>query len=186
MKGFTDHLEAVQSYAEELVGYLNRVILEFFALPFPVVAAVQGAVTGGALGLVLASDVVLITPETTITPYYSTVGFSPDGGWTALLPAVIGPKRAAEILYCNRTISASQAVAWGLASRIVDRAALYDEALRVCRIIAEGHPGSQGRTRSLLRPPDLADRLAKEREHFVAQIGEPATQARMLEFLARM
>ncbi len=169
-----------------LVGLLNRVILALFDLPVPVVAAVQGPVTGGALGLVLASDVVLVTPEASFTPYYSRVGFSPDGGWTALLPSVIGAKRAAEVLYCNHTIRASQAVEWGLASRVVPQDRLQDEARQICQEIARGHPDSQRRTRRLLQPADLAAGLAEELENFVAQIRETQTQERMLDFLARM
>jgi enoyl-CoA hydratase/carnithine racemase len=184
--GFADHLANAETYAETLVGLLNRVILALVDLPVPVVIAIQGPVTGGAMGFVLAADVVLVSPGASFTPYYSAVGFSPDGGWTALLPQVIGPKRTAQVLYCNQTISPSQAVEWGLASRIVPSEELRTEARRVCREVAEGHPGSQRRTRALLRPPDVASQLIKEMEHFVAQIGAADTQERMQNFLNRM
>jgi len=186
LQGFADHLKTAQVYAATLVGLLNRVILAMFDLPVPIVTAVQGPVTGGALGFVLASDVVLVSPEASITPYYSAVGFSPDGGWTALLPLVIGRKRAAEVLYCNKTISPPQAVDWGMASRIVPKEELRTEALRIGQEIIAGHQGSQRRTRELLRPPDLASRLTKELEQFVAQLGAPDTQERMLHFLSVM
>ena len=116
---FHTHLDDLASYAGKLVGLLNRVILALVELPMPVVAAVHGIVTGGSLGLVLGCDVVLVAPEASFTPYYSVVGFSPDGGWTAMLPGIIGPQRSAEVLLRNLTISAQQAVNWGLASRLV-------------------------------------------------------------------
>ncbi len=186
LQGFADHLDRIQAYAAHLVGLLNRVILALLDLPAPMVAAVQGPVTGGSLGLVLAADIVLVSPEAAFTPYYSAVGFSPDGGWTALLPAVIGKRRAAEVLYCNHTIDARMAVNWGLASRLVPRGTLGEKALQVCRQISRGHPGSQIRTRALLRFDDLNTRLGSELDQFVAQIGEPDTQERMMSFLAGM
>ncbi|MGD2176725.1 MAG: enoyl-CoA hydratase/isomerase family protein, partial [Anaerolineae bacterium] len=117
--GFHAHMDDLgdcvdpAAYASKIVSLLNRVILALVELPVPVVAAVHGIVTGGSLGLVLGCDVVLVAPEAGFTPYYRVVGFSPDGGWTAMLPAIIGPKPAAEVLLRNLTIAAEQAVAWG-------------------------------------------------------------------------
>ncbi len=168
--GFAAHRDDLAAYADEIVGLLNRVILALVELPAPVVAAVHGIVTGGSLGLVLGCDVVLVAPEASLTPYYTVVGFGPDGGWTAMLPAVIGPKRAAEVLLGNRTIPAGQAVAWGLASRVVPADRLRDEALAVAQDLAAKKPGSVRHTKRLLARSDLAARLEAERVHFVEQI----------------
>jgi enoyl-CoA hydratase/carnithine racemase len=170
--GFHTHLDDLEAYADRIVGLLNRVILALVELSVPVVAAVHGIVTGGSLGLVLGGDVVLVAPEASFTPYYSVVGFSADGGWTAMLPAVIGPKRAAAVLRRNLTISAEQAVAWGLASRVVPAERIRQEALRVAQDIAAQEPGSVGRTKRLLglARGDLPARLEAERASFVEQI----------------
>jgi len=188
LHGFADHLGSISAYAEEIVGLLNRVILAMIALPVPIVAAVHRMVTGGSLGLVLASDIVLVTPETSFTPYYSVVGFSPDGGWTALLPEVIGNKRVAEILMTNSTISAEQAVAWGLANRIVSTGEIRSAALGIAQEIAAKQFGSLQRTKRLLamQPAELSDRLEAERLHFVEQIKTPEAQESMLSFLGKM
>jgi 2-(1,2-epoxy-1,2-dihydrophenyl)acetyl-CoA isomerase len=185
--GFRDHLDEVGTYAHEIVGLLNRVILAMVDLPVPLVAAVHGIVTGGSLGLVLGCDVVLVAPEASFAPYYSVVGFSPDGGWTAMLPAIIGPKRTAEVLMCNLTITAGQAVAWGLASRIVPAAHIRDDALRMARDIAALKPGSTRHAKRLLSPDSLhlAARLDAERDRFVQQIETDEAQAGILSFLAR-
>lgn len=185
VRGFYDHMNALETYANTLVGLLNQVILGLVKLPVPVVAAVQGIVTGGSLGLVLASDVVLVTPAASFTPYYGVVGFSPDGGWTALLPAIIGPKRAAEILMHNRTISAKQAVAWGLASRVVTIESIREEALKSAQDIAAKKAASLRHTKHLLSLTcgDLAKRLEAERSHFVRQINSEEARAGILAFL---
>jgi 2-(1,2-epoxy-1,2-dihydrophenyl)acetyl-CoA isomerase len=136
--------------------------------------------------LVLAADIVLVAHEASFTPYYSVVGFSPDGGWTAWMPEIIGPKRAAEILMTNATISAEQAVAWGFANHLTSREEIRAQALKIAQDIAAKQPGSIHQTKRLLRPSDLANRLEIERRHFVEQIKTQETQERMIAFLKKM
>jgi enoyl-CoA hydratase/carnithine racemase len=185
MAGFHAHLADLQTYGHEIVGLLNQVIVALVELPLPVVAAVHGIVTGGSLGLVLGCDVVLVAPQASFTPYYGVVGFGPDGGWTAMLPAIIGPKRAAEVLMGNLTISASQAVEWGLASRVVPAERIRDEAMRVAQKIAALKPGSMNHFKQLLRPVygDLTGHLEEERTHFVEQIGTGEARQGIITFL---
>ncbi len=183
--GFYDHLDGLEAYARNIVGLLNRVILALVELPMPAVAAVHGIVTGGSLGLVLACDVVLVAPQASFTPYYSVVGFSPDGGWTVFLPALVGSKRAAEVLMCNQTITAEQAVAWGLASRVVPTERIRSEALSVAHEIAAKRPGSLRHTKRLLNATygDLTTRLEAERTRFVEQIMTEEARQGIVAFL---
>jgi 2-(1,2-epoxy-1,2-dihydrophenyl)acetyl-CoA isomerase len=185
LRGFYVHLDDLASYARRIVGQLNQVILALIELPVPVVAAVHGMVTGGSLGLVLGCDVVLVAPGASFAPYYSVVGFSPDGGWTALLPGFVGHKRAAEILYRNGTMSAEQAVAWGLASRVVPADSIREEALRIATGIAAGKRGSIAAGKRLLQPAlgDVAARLEAERIRFVEQIGTEEARQGIVTFL---
>ena len=55
-------------YARRVVGTLNEVILQLLTLPVPTVTAVHGMVTGGSLGLVLASDIVVAGPRASFAP----------------------------------------------------------------------------------------------------------------------
>lgn len=191
--GFHAHLDDLAAYAGDIVGLLNRVIMALVELPVPVVAAVHGIVTGGSMGLVLGCDVVLVAPEASFTPYYSVVAFSPDGGWTAMLPAIIGSKRTAEVLLRNLTITAEQAVAWGLASRVVPAVRIRDEALAVAQEVAAKKPGSIGHTKRLLSLANgdpspgsgqgLAGRLEAERVRFIEQIGTEEARNGIVTFL---
>lgn len=185
--GFAAHLETLETYAGQIVGLLNQTILKLLELPLPVVAAVQGIVTGGSMGLVLACDLVLVAPEATFTPYYSVVGFSPDGGWTALLPAILGAKRTAAILMQNQSISAEEAVTWGLANRIVAGDQVQAQALGVAQDIARMKTGSIRHTKRLLwdEPSTVARRLEEERVHFVKQIVTPEARQGIAAFLER-
>ncbi len=186
--GFYEHLDTIQTYAREMVGLLNQVVLAMIDLPCPIVAAVQGPVSGGSLGLVLASDIVLIGPEASLTPYYGVVGFSPDGGWTAMLPDLIGPRRAAEILMLNQSITAREAVAWGIASRIVPGDKIRSEAIAAAQTISGMRPGAISRTKKLLIPgrEKLAERLESERRFFVEQIATEEAQEGLSFFLEEL
>jgi len=191
LKGFADHAGAGEpdhnlgEYADRLVGLLNRLILAMVDLPIPIVAAVQGMVTGGSIGLVLASDVVLVSENASFTPYYGIVGFSPDGGWTALLPEFIGLRRTSEILLANQTITPGQAVAWGLANHLVSAETIQEEARGIARKIASHQPGSLRAAKQNLRARlgDIEARLDMERERFVQTILMPQTRRSMMAFL---
>lgn len=175
----------LEAYAGRIVGLLNEVILSMMRSRLPIVAAVHGIVTGGSLGLVLASDVVLVTPEASFTPWYTAVGFSPDGGWSALLPAVIGPGRTRSVLLENSTITAAEAVSWGLATRLVPAKSVAEEAHRTALTIAGMRPrATASAKRQMGRDLDgVAAALESERRAFVAQIVTDEALAGMERFL---
>jgi 2-(1,2-epoxy-1,2-dihydrophenyl)acetyl-CoA isomerase len=170
LRAFHDHASDLAQYSNELVGLLNGVIVRLYDCRLPVVTVVDGQVTGGAMGFVLASDIVLVTDRASFTPYYVATGFAPDGGWTALLPDIIGRTRASSVQLLNQTISAEQALAWGVATAYADGAGLEQTVADICEQILGKKAGSIACTRRLLRPRDLESRLELERERFVRQI----------------
>jgi len=185
LRGFLEHAADITTYADYLVGLLNRAIVEIFDSPVPVVAVVDGPVTGGALGLVLAADVVLVSERASFAPYYTAVGFSPDGGWAALLPDVIGRSRAAAVQLLNQTVSAEQALDWGLATAFARSDDLEVAVGELSAAILAKEPGSIRCTRQLLRPPNLEARLDEERRQFVSRIASDEAIAGIRAFLER-
>ena len=173
------------AYAGHIVGLLNKVMLAMLSSRLPIVAAVHGMVTGGSLGLVLASDIVLVAPEASFTPWYTVVGFSPDGGWTAMLPAVIGRNRAASVLLENTTITAEEAAEWGLATRIVAADELSATAHGAASTIAEMRPLATASAKRLVQGDldRVAAALEDERTAFVAQILTDEARRGMEKFL---
>ncbi|MFG2087986.1 MULTISPECIES: enoyl-CoA hydratase/isomerase family protein [unclassified Spirillospora] len=174
--------KALAEYADEIVGLLNRAVLALLRLEVPTVAAVHGPVTGGSLGLVLAADIVLAGPEASFAPWYTVVGFGPDGGWTALLPERIGRARATAVQLLNETIDAPTAVAWGLAH------GLHDDVRRAARDTAAELTGRRAvAVAKRLLTPDLdtvAARLEAERRAFVRQVTTPEAREGMIAFLS--
>ncbi|MEO1252879.1 MAG: enoyl-CoA hydratase/isomerase family protein [Pseudomonadota bacterium] len=181
--------DALTDYADRTVSLLNSAILKLLAAPVPVIARLQGFVTGGAAGFVFAADTVAMADDAYIAPYYSVVGFAPDGGWTAILPDLIGSARACEIQFSNRKISADEAKALGIAMHVVPAARLDD---KIDEIVADLHrksSASLARTKRLIWSEQRLQRvkagLEMERRTFVEQITTRDARERMAAFLRR-
>ena len=185
LRGFLEHADDIVSYSEELVGLLNKVIIEIFDSRVPVIVAVDGQVTGGSLGLALAADIVLVTERASFRPYYVDVGFSPDGGWSVLLPDIIGRKRASAVQLLNQEVTADQALEWGMATAYADSAELEPALAELCSLLRSKQAGSVHNTRRLLRPAGLESRLDEEKRRFVKQIATDEALDGIRAFLGR-
>ncbi len=176
-----------RDYAARLVGDLNRAILALLDLPCPVLGRVQGPITGGALGLVLACDLVAVTPRSFLQPYYVDVGFSPDGGWCAMLPGRIGEAAAREIQLLNRRVNVDEMLRLGLAQAVAED---IDAVIGQWQATLLGKvPAAIARTKQQLLKPErrvaLAAALEAERQSFIDQIDSQETDAGMARFLAQ-
>ncbi len=98
----------------------RRVITLIEELEKPVVTATRGAIRSAGLGLFLASDVRIASSTATFTPPDLSCGLLPDWGLTAVLPQLIGPGRALDLLWSGRTLGAAEAGAIGLVDRIFE------------------------------------------------------------------
>ncbi|MCU1643036.1 MAG: enoyl-CoA hydratase [Nocardia sp.] len=111
-------------------------------LPFPVIAAIYGAASGGGMSLALAADIRLLAPKAKFNAAFVKVGLSVgelSNSWQ--LSRLIGPGRAAEIAYTGRLVGAEEAVRIGLANRIVAHDRLMDEAFALAGAISANSPG---------------------------------------------
>ena len=172
------------TYSRDLVGALNEVIIALMSLPCPIMANIHGPITGGSLGFLLASDLVVITPRTFIQPYYNEVGFSPDGGWTAILPDRIGAHKAKQVLLLNQRLVADDIMTLGLAEACDE-----DPATQMTRwreALDTKASGSNTATKHLVQTTNLkryASALEQERQLFVDRISMPETDQGMKQFL---
>ncbi|SBW22783.1 enoyl-CoA hydratase/isomerase [Candidatus Protofrankia californiensis] len=111
------------------------------SLPFPVIAAIHGAASGGGLALALAADIRLVAPTAKFNAPFVRLGLSiGDLGTSWQLTRLVGPGRAAEIAYTVRTVEAEEAVRIGLANRLVPSETLLEEALAMAKQIAGNSP----------------------------------------------
>lgn len=151
LKHFASRLDDLDQALGEIVPGYHDTLARLADLSVPVVAALQGPIAGGGLGLAFCADIVLVTPETRFVSGFSLLGLSGDGGGSWFLPRLVGPRRAAEMMMLNRPVTAEEAVELGLATRLVPAADLDTEATSIARQLAGGPTISLAHMRRLLR-----------------------------------
>ena len=104
--------------ARELITSLHDAIAAVHQAQFPVIAAVNGACLGAGFELALACDMRVAAASATFGLPEVRVGV-PSVIQAALLPPMIGPGRAAEMLLTGAPVTAAQALDWGLVNRVV-------------------------------------------------------------------
>lgn len=96
------------------------------ALPCLSIAALNGTLAGGAMGMVLACDLRIAVPGAKVFYPVMKLGFLPQPSDPPRMAALIGPARAKMILMAGQKIEAEEALGWGLIDRIVAPEALMD------------------------------------------------------------
>jgi 2-(1,2-epoxy-1,2-dihydrophenyl)acetyl-CoA isomerase len=134
----------------ELSGYLHLAVGRLLRLRAPLIVAVQGVAAGAGVSLAIAGDLVLAAESARFTTAYTKAGLVPDGGSTYMLPRVVGLRRAQELFYTNRMLSAAEAVEWGLITRAVPDAELAETARELALSVAAGPTWAFAETKRLL------------------------------------
>ena len=119
-------------------------------MPKPIVAKVRGAVAGASVGWVAAADFVLVSDTALFLVAHIALGTSPDGAVTWHLPRAIGLRKAKEMCLLGDRLSAEDAVACGLANRLVPDDRLDAETEALVQRLATGPTRAIGATRLLL------------------------------------
>jgi enoyl-CoA hydratase len=116
--------------AKALITSIHAAIASVHHAPFPVIAAVNGHCLGAGFELALACDVRVAASVAQFGLPEVRVGV-PSVIEAALLPAMIGPGRAAEMLLTGESVDAARAEAWGLVNRVVPADALATAAQEI-------------------------------------------------------
>jgi 2-(1,2-epoxy-1,2-dihydrophenyl)acetyl-CoA isomerase len=114
----------------------NPLVRRLRALPFPTVAAVNGAAAGAGCNIALACDIVIAGQSASFTQSFARVGLIPDSGGTWILPRLVGDARARALALIAQQLSAERAADWGMIWRCVDDKKLMHEARRTCEHFA--------------------------------------------------
>jgi enoyl-CoA hydratase/carnithine racemase len=106
----------------------------------PIIAAVNGAAVGWGMDLSLMADFRIASERARFGELFVKRGLVSDVGGLCRLPAIVGPQKAAELLFTGELIDAEGAVAIGLAMKSVPHDALIEEALVLAKKIAANPP----------------------------------------------
>ena len=134
-----------------------RAWLSIRRLEVPTIAAVNGAAIGAGLCLALACDIRYAAAGAKLGLPFNKLGMHAGMAGTWLLPNVVGPAHARDLLLTGRVVEADEALRLGLVSRVVDRDGFLDEVLETAAGIAATAPIASRLTKIALADGGHAD-----------------------------
>lgn len=134
----------------ELAASFHQAIMEIRRMKKPVIAAINGIAAGGGFSMALACDFRVMAQSAVLRQSYTSNGLSIDGGGTFTLPRMVGLARALEIVGLDQPISSEQALAWGLATKVVPEGQAMEEAIRLTLELRKVSLHSFGRCKELM------------------------------------
>ena len=110
------------------VRLLQKFTRAIAAIPKPTVAAITGFALGGGLELALCCDFRIVASNAKLGQPEIALGIIPGAGGTQRLPRLIGPSKAKELIFTGRPVRADEALAIGLADRVVEPGEVLEAA----------------------------------------------------------
>jgi 2-(1,2-epoxy-1,2-dihydrophenyl)acetyl-CoA isomerase len=137
LKWVSQQPEAAGSVFYRLAPEFHASITEIRRMEKPVVAGINGIAAGGGFSLALACDFRVMAQSAILRQAYTSSGLSIDGGGSFALPRLVGLGRAMEIMAFDQPISATQAIEWGLVTRVVADEAVLTESLAMLHALTK-------------------------------------------------
>lgn len=110
------------------------------SLPQPLLVGVKGFALGGGFELALAADIIIAAENAQFGLPEVHVGLIPGNGGTQLLPRLIGPNRAKELIFTGKRINAQEALSLGIVSKIVPTEQVEEEVRKLALAICANAP----------------------------------------------
>ena len=134
-----------------------RAWLSIRRLEVPTIAAVNGHAIGAGLCLAMACDIRYAAAGAKMGVPFTKLGMHPGMTATYLLPNIVGPAHARDLLLTGRIVEADAALRLGLVSRVLDPASFLDEVLTTAADVASTAPIPSKLTKVALRDGGHAD-----------------------------
>jgi 2-(1,2-epoxy-1,2-dihydrophenyl)acetyl-CoA isomerase len=150
VKDFVDNLGRIGAHIKELTTYLHGAVSRFCRSDKPVIMAINGIAAGGGFSFALSGDLVVAAESAKFTMAYSKIAATPDGSSSYFLPRLIGLRRAMELYFTNRVLTAREALEWGLVTRVVPDAELRPAVTAMAAELAQGPTKAYGAAKRLL------------------------------------
>jgi enoyl-CoA hydratase/carnithine racemase len=132
-------------------GITNRgqqAVYVWTEMPAPVIAAVHGHALGGGIQLALGADIRIVAPDAKLSVLEIRWGLVPDMTGTQMLPRLVGLDVAKELTLTGRTVSGTEAVQLGLATRLSNQP--REDAFALAAEIAGKSPDAVRGAKALL------------------------------------
>lgn len=164
VREFIEHASTLALYVKQLLVSLHSVTLSICRMSKPVIAKVGGVSAGAGMGLAMVCDLAVAAESARFTMAYTKIGLSPDAGSSYFLSRLVGLRRAMELTFTNRVLTADEAKAWGLVNQVVPDAELTTAVDALAHEMAIGPTLALGRAKRLLLMSDRAS-LETQLEH---------------------
>lgn len=151
-----------------LETHFNPLMERLFALPIPLITAVNGVAAGAGCSYALSGDIVIAARSAYFLQAFVNIGLVPDVGSTWLLPRLVGKARAQAMMMLGERIPAETAEAWGMIWKCVDDEQLMPTAREIAAKLAKGPTRSYALIRQGIRgcmDSSLTEGLMIERRH---------------------
>jgi enoyl-CoA hydratase len=177
-------LEHVKAHAKP--HFHSEVIQKVANLPQPVISAVQGHCSTGAMELALAADLIVAAESARFSDVYARWGLTPVWGLSLRLPHRIGTAKASEMMLTCRTYSGRQAEAMHLANFCFPDARFDEELAALCSdVLGNSWYANQVNKRALIEIDGLSLHDAHALEMFKNEGLAPDASQRVAKFLTR-
>ncbi|MFE6686698.1 enoyl-CoA hydratase/isomerase family protein [Streptomyces sp. NPDC057743] len=174
--------------ARLLRGGAQRLVGAVLDCEKPVLAAVNGTAAGLGAHLAFACDLVLAAESARFIEVFVRRGLVPDGGGGYLLPRLIGPQRAKELMFFGDAVPAAEAARLGLVNRVVPDGELAGTARQWAERLAAGPTRALALTKQLVNASldgDRATALAAEAAAQEINMTTADAQEGVASFVAR-
>jgi 2-(1,2-epoxy-1,2-dihydrophenyl)acetyl-CoA isomerase len=128
----------------------QRLVASILDCEKPVIAAVNGTAAGGGAHLVLACDLVVMADNAKLVEVFVKRGILPDAGGAYLLPRIVGPQIAKELMFLADDVPAARCEQLGIANRVVPAAALDETVDQLATRLAQAPTKALGLTKWLI------------------------------------
>ena len=135
---------------DDLTSILHPLQIRMRTDPTILVAAINGAAAGGGLGLALACDARIASPDAKLAAAFFKLGLSPDGGSTWLLPRLVGNQTARQFFFNDETWTGDEALEKGAVDKVASPDELIDCAVQLASDWGRWSKMSRSGTKQLL------------------------------------
>jgi 2-(1,2-epoxy-1,2-dihydrophenyl)acetyl-CoA isomerase len=145
-----------------------EVVLKLRTMPQPVIAAVNGPAAGAGMNLALACDLRVAVEDAVFGQNFAKVGLFPDYGGLFFLPQLVGPAKAAELMYTGDMIDANTALRLGIVNHVFPASQFEAGVESLAAKIATGPQIAIRAVKQMIFGRDqraLAEALEREVEH---------------------
>lgn len=180
-----ESLSATEFRAKNLV--LQRAFEDLATLPQITIAAVNGIALGGGLELALAADFRFVADDSRLGLPEVTLGLIPGSGGTQRLQRLAGPSLARDLIYSGRQMDASEALARGLADKVLPREEVYTTSMVAAAGFARGPFALRLAKKAIGRGGELplVEGLALESELIVDSFASDDARKGLAHFLSK-